>query len=106
MNAHAARPTPISRRRLLKNAALAAGAFSLPSMPYVARAALKPVTFTLDWLYQGASVGFLLAKEKGFYRDAGLDVTISPGKGSGTTAQLVAAKATQIGFSDGYVVGN
>ena len=28
------------------------------------------------------------------------------GKGSGTTAQLVASKATQIGFSDGFVVGN
>jgi NitT/TauT family transport system substrate-binding protein len=79
----------------------------VPAAPYVARAAaLKPVTFTLDWLYQGASVGFLMAQEKGYYRDAGLDVTISPGKGSGTTAQLVASKATLIGFSDGYVVGN
>ena len=28
------------------------------------------------------------------------------GKGSGTTAQLVASKATPIGFSDGFVVGN
>ena len=76
--------------------------------PFVARAAtaLKPVTFTLDWLYQGASAGFLVAQEKGFYRDAGLDVTILAGKGSGTTAQLVASKATPIGFSDGFVVAN
>jgi NitT/TauT family transport system substrate-binding protein len=106
MNAHAHWRAPLSRRRLIKNAALAAGALSVPAMPYVARAALKPVTFTLDWLYQGASVGFLLAKDKGYYADAGLDVTIIPGKGSGTTAQLVASKATQIGFSDGFVVGN
>jgi NitT/TauT family transport system substrate-binding protein len=47
-----------------------------------------------------------LAKDKGYYRDGGLDVSISPGKGSATTAQLVASKATQIGFSDGFVVGN
>jgi NitT/TauT family transport system substrate-binding protein len=66
---------------------------------------LKPVTLTLDWLFQGASAGFLLAQEKGFYREAGLDVAITPGKGSGSTAQLVASKATQIGFSDGFVVG-
>jgi NitT/TauT family transport system substrate-binding protein len=98
---------PMSRRRFLKNTALGAGAVAVPALPYRARAAaLKPVTFTLDWLYQGASVGFLVAHEKGFYRDAGLDVTVVAGKGSGTTAQLVASKATPIGFSDGFVVGN
>jgi NitT/TauT family transport system substrate-binding protein len=48
----------------------------------------------------------MMAQEKGFYREAGLDVAITAGKGSGTTAQLVASKATQIGFADGYVVGN
>ena len=61
---------------------------------------------TLDWIYQGPNVGFMMAQEKGFYRDAGLDVTITSGKGSGSTAQLVASKAAQIGFADGYVVGN
>ena len=73
-----------------------------------ARAAgpLKQVTMTLDWIYQGPNVGFMLAQDKGFYRDAGLDVAITSGKGSGSTAQLVASKATQIGFADGYVVGN
>ena len=35
-----------------------------------------------------------------------LDVSIASGKGSGSTAQLVASKATQFGFADGYVVGN
>ncbi len=98
---------PLSRRRLLKNAALGAGALAVPALPYRARAAsLKPVTLTLDWLYQGASAGFLVAHEKGFYSDAGLDVTVVAGKGSGTTAQLVASKATPLGFSDGFVVGN
>jgi NitT/TauT family transport system substrate-binding protein len=98
---------PLSRRRFLKSSALAAGALAAPAVSFSARAAgLKSVTFTLDWLYQGASVGFLVAQEKGFYRDAGLDVTVLAGKGSGTTAQLVASKATPIGFSDGFVVAN
>jgi NitT/TauT family transport system substrate-binding protein len=48
----------------------------------------------------------MLARDKGFYREAGLDVTIAPGKGSVSTAQLVANKVTQVGFADGYVVGN
>jgi NitT/TauT family transport system substrate-binding protein len=48
----------------------------------------------------------MIAREKGFYRDAGLDVTITSGKGSGSTAQLIASKAAQFGFADGYVVGN
>jgi NitT/TauT family transport system substrate-binding protein len=100
--------TSISRRNFLRHSTAGAAAVSALARPFVARAtgALKPVSLTLDWLFQGPNAGFLVAHAKGFYRDAGLDVTISPGKGSGTTAQLVASKATQIGFSDGFVVGN
>ncbi len=60
----------------------------------------------LDWLFQGPNAGFMIAQEKGFYEQAGLAVEIGPGKGSGSTAQLVASKATQFGFADGFVVGN
>src|SRR5580658_9852614 len=75
----------LSRRRFLKNSALAAGALAVPAAPMRARAAgpLKQVTMTLDWIYQGPNVGFMIAREKGFYRDAGLDVAITSGKGSG-----------------------
>ena len=106
MSRHPAARSPLSRRLLLKNAALAAGAFTLPAAPFVARAAtaLRPVSMTLDWIYQGPNVGFIMARDKGFYRDAGLDVTVTSGKGSGTTAQLIASKASQFGFSDGYGV--
>jgi NitT/TauT family transport system substrate-binding protein len=108
MSSHAVRRMPVSRRRLLQSAVLAAGALAAPAVLLRARAAasLKQVAITLDWLYQGPNVGFLLAQEKGIYRDAGLDVAINSGKGSASTAQLVASKATQIGFADGYVVGN
>jgi NitT/TauT family transport system substrate-binding protein len=107
MNLHTFRRVPVSRRRFLKNSALVAGALATPAIWSRGHAAeLKPVTLTLDWLFQGPNAGFLVAHDKGFYRDAGLDITIVPGKGSGTTAQLVGSKATQIGFSDGFVVGN
>jgi NitT/TauT family transport system substrate-binding protein len=98
----------ISRRRLLNKAALAAGTLATPLAYYSARAVspLKPVTLMLDWVHQGPNSGFMLAQEKGFYREAGLDVAITAGKGSGSTAQLVASKAMQFGFSDGYVVAN
>ena len=108
MSSRAFTRTTISRRRFLKTSALTAGALTLPLAPFRARAAgpLKPVTMTLDWLYEGTNVGFLVAHEQGFFREAGLDVEVSSGKGSGSTAQLVASKATQIGFSDGFVVAN
>jgi NitT/TauT family transport system substrate-binding protein len=99
---------PLSRRRLLQKAGLAAVTLASPLAGLRGRAAasLTPVSMTLDWIYQGPNAGFVVALEKEFYREAGLDVSITPGKGSGSTAQLVASKATQIGFADGYVVGN
>jgi len=100
--------TAISRRRFLQNSALAAGAMAAPAVTLRARAAgaLRQVSMTLDWIYQGPNVGFMVAQDKGFYRDAGLDVAINSGKGSGTTAQLIASKAAQFGFADGYAVAN
>jgi NitT/TauT family transport system substrate-binding protein len=107
MNLHNFPRVPVSRRRFLRTSALATGALATPAIWSRGRAAdLKPVTLTLDWLFQGPNAGFLVAQDKGFYRDAGLDVTVVPGKGSGTTAQLVGSKASQIGFADGFVVGN
>jgi len=108
MSFSASRQTPISRRRFLKSSTLTAGILASPLAPWRARAAgpLKQVTLTLDWLYQGPNAGFLLAHEKGFYQDAGLDVAITAGKGSASTAQLIASKAAQVGFADGYVVAN
>lgn len=97
----------ISRRRILTTSLSAAGALLLQSVRHSVRAAaLKQVTLTLDWVFQGPNVGFMLAQDKGFYRDTGLDVSITPGKGSVSTAQLIASKASQFGFSDGYVVGS
>lgn len=98
-----------SRRAFLRHAGMAAGLAAFPSLarPHVAHSAdLRKISMRLDWLYQGPNDGFIIAQTKGFYKAVGLDVDVGPGKGSGSTAQLVASKATQFGFSDGYVVGN
>ena len=39
---------------------------------------LKPVTIQLSWFNQFQFAGYYIAKEKGFYEDLGLDVTIKP----------------------------
>ena len=49
----------------------------------------------------------MVAKDKGYYDSGRSEIRdIGPGRGSGSTAQLVASKAAMFGFSDGYVVGN
>ena len=41
---------------------------------------LKKVTLQLSWFDQFQFAGYYMAKEKGFYKDLGLDVTILPFK--------------------------
>src|SRR3954463_7877476 len=96
----------LSRRRFIGSAGAVAGLSVIPFIKAHGQSKLRPVTMRLDWLFQGPNVGFIVAREKGFYQAAGLDVEIGPGKGSGSTAQLIATKAAQFGFADGYVVGN
>src|SRR6266852_5848112 len=95
---------PRSRRQFLRQVGVAAGLAAVPLARRGLAQTKRQVTMRLDWLYQGPNAGFLIAQDKGFYEQAGLNVEIGPGKGSGSTAQLVASKATQFGFADGFVV--
>jgi NitT/TauT family transport system substrate-binding protein len=100
------RDKPTSRRQFLRDASIAAGLATVPVARPAPAQAKRQVTVRLDWIYQGPNAGFMVAQDKGFYEQVGLNVEVGPGKGSGSTAQLVASKATQFGFADGYVVGN
>jgi NitT/TauT family transport system substrate-binding protein len=94
-------------RFFLRRSAVVAGLVVAACMqPGYAQTPKRDVTMRLDWLYQGPNAGFMVAKDKGYYDEAGLNVDIGPGRGSGSTAQIVASKAAMFGFSDGYVVGN
>lgn len=62
------------------------------------------VHFQLNWVPGGFNAGFALAKERGYYEDEGLFVTIIPGNGSATTAQLAAAGNATIAYADAVPV--
>jgi NitT/TauT family transport system substrate-binding protein len=66
--------------------------------------AQTPVTFQLNWTAGGPNAGFAAALGEGFYNQAGLDVTIVQGNGSGNTAQLVASGRVQLAYADAVVV--
>lgn len=63
-----------------------------------------PVTFQLNWMAGGPNAGFAAALAEGYYKDAGLDVKIVQGNGSGNTAQLVANGRAQIAYADAVAV--
>src|SRR6476659_6134088 len=85
---------------------LVAGAFAagLSLAAGVAAAADTPVTFQLNWMAGGPNAGFAAALAEGFYKQAGLDVTIVQGNGSGNTAQLVASGRAQLAYADAVAV--
>jgi NitT/TauT family transport system substrate-binding protein len=50
---------------------------------------LTPVKVLLDWAWLPYHTTFLVAQEKGYYKDAGLDVQLEQGRGSATTALML-----------------
>ena len=65
--------------------------------------AVDKVTLRLDWSTIGYHSPFYLAAERGYYKDAGLDVDIQEGKGSGNTVQLIGNGADTFGYADAAV---
>ncbi len=70
---------------------------SLMSLPILAA---TPVKFTLDWKFEGPAAPYLVAMEKGFYAEEGLDVTIDSGSGSLDAIPKVASGTYEFGFAD------
>ena len=81
--------------KLTAAAAVAVG-IGLPSVA-LAETAIK---FTLDWKFEGPAAGFLLAADKGYFKEEGLDVTIDTGNGSVEAIPRVATGTYQMGFGD------
>ena len=71
----------------------AAAAFALPLT--TAHAADK-VTIQLKWVAQAQFGGYFVAKDKGFYKDAGLDVTINPGGPDVAPPQVIAGGGADV----------
>ena len=65
-----------------------------------APANVEKVSFRLNWVVAGNHAPFYLAQAKGFWTRCGLDVSLTPGTGSGATAQLVANGSQEFGLTD------
>ncbi len=58
------------------------------------------IRFTLGWKTQGSDAAFFVARDKGYYKAEGLNVTIDQGEGSGATVTRVMGGAYDAGFGD------
>lgn len=59
----------------------------------------EPLKVRLDWTPWGAHAPIHLAMQKGWFRQAGLDVSVEDGNGSVTTVQLVGAGNFDVGHA-------
>lgn len=89
----------MSKRRFLAVCA-AAAALAFSSLAAQAQDATK-ASLRLKWLPQAQFAGFYYAKEKGFYKEEGIDLTINPGGPNLLTENLVATGADTFGLSGG-----
>jgi len=62
--------------------------------------ALEPVTLITDFGFNGRHAYFFVAIDKGYYRDAGLDVKVVRGQGSVDAIRQVGAGNALVGFAD------
>jgi NitT/TauT family transport system substrate-binding protein len=87
------------RRTLLATVASAAALCWGMSLPTTVHAQ-TPIKFQLDWRFEGPSALFLQPVAKGYFKQAGLDVTVDAGNGSGGTVTRVASGSYDLGLAD------
>ncbi len=95
----------ISRRSVLQGMGIAGlgsagfGAAGVPlATPAISQGATK-VSFTTSWIPEGPNLFAYVARDKGFWKKAGLDVSVARGSGSGSAAQAVSAGTFDFGMA-------
>jgi NitT/TauT family transport system substrate-binding protein len=61
-------------------------------------------TLRLDWKSGAQHAPFYLAKERGYYKDEGIDLDIISGSGSSDVVKQVGSNAIQFGVADALVL--
>lgn len=85
--------------RLLLRCAPVGGALALSLLASTAVADTN-IRFQLDWRFEGPSAPFLMAVERGYFAEEGLNVQIDSGSGSAGAINRVASGAYEMGFGD------
>jgi NitT/TauT family transport system substrate-binding protein len=87
-------------RRQLKPILWAALAAVAAGSGVASAQALDKFPFRLNWTIYGEHTGFFVARDKGFYKEEGLEVEIQEGSGSTTVSQLVANATAPVAYVD------
>lgn len=88
----------ITRRNAVRGIGLATLAMSGLARPALSQGMTK-VSFTTSWIPEGPNLFAYVARDKGFWKKHGLDVTVARGSGSGSAAQAVSAGTFDFGMA-------
>lgn len=88
------------QKRLFLQTALWLGMVAGVTGTGLAQAQTTPIKFQLDWRFEGPAAFFTHPAAKGYFKEAGLDVSVDAGNGSGGAVTRVASGAYDIGFAD------
>ncbi|WP_028671444.1 ABC transporter substrate-binding protein [Saccharospirillum impatiens] len=81
----------------MNKASLLASVVALLSATTVSATDIK---FALDWKFEGPAAPYLMAMDRGYYEEEGLNVSIDTGAGSLEAIPRVASGTYQLGFAD------
>jgi NitT/TauT family transport system substrate-binding protein len=84
---------PFSRRAALAGAGLLAAPATLRAQP-------QRLRLTLDWAFQAPNAFALVARERGYFREAGIEVQVDRGQGSGGVPPALVAGTHDMGYAD------
>ncbi|GBC60904.1 hypothetical protein DENIS_1864 [Desulfonema ishimotonii] len=74
------------------------------AIPGYAEESLQPLTVQLGWFPAANCAGILIAKDRGWYKESGIDLTVRPWKPGVFTPDEVAGGKAQIGIAAGSLL--
>ncbi|HUC49925.1 MAG TPA: ABC transporter substrate-binding protein [Xanthobacteraceae bacterium] len=90
---------PLSR--MLFNRAAIAAALLVMLTPRLAHAAeMTKVKFSLDWTVGASTAAYILARDRGYFAEEGVDVSIDPGKGGSSFVERLVGGVYDIAVGD------
>ena len=73
---------------------------SLVTVLWTGSASAEGVRYILNWVPDGQQAAWYAGREKGFYKEQGLDLTVIAGSGSAKAVKAVGGKAAEFGLAD------